>query len=1067
MKAISLRARLLLLVLLAVVPAFALIIFSTWEDNAIAQAEAKRKTQELATLVAEEEQRHIEGARDLLAILANIPYVTVPELLSRCREYLPRIRSQNSIYANIGMVDAQGKLKCSAISFAGPINFADRAWFRRAVANRNFAVGDYLVGKLTKVPSVGLGYPVYADDGRLLNVLYATIDLGWLQELAKKMPLPPGATIVVVDGNGTVLTRHPDPERQWMGKQAPETNELQTILASGCKGFAEFPGQDGVVRINAIEPLALIDGKCVYVRVGVPRDQVYGPIDQRFHRSMVAMLLVTVAIFAIAWFGGDWIVLCRVRALALAARRFGEGDLAARTGLPHTEEELGQLAKSFDEMAAGIEAREGHLAEADRALRRANRAMTVLSAGNRAMLRAKDEQRLLDDMCRVIVERAGYAMAWVGYAATDGSKAIRPAAHCGVEVSRLDPHCLSWDEGVSGAAAPGTAIRRSGPGLFRTGPGVQPLSCMAESGSVAALAFPLTNGEVFGVLTIYSAEADAFDEAEIELLGEAAADMAFGIGHLRDQTRRREAEAANRIKSEFLANMSHELRTPLNAIIGFSDVLKDGLVGELTPGQREYVTDIYDSGRHLLSLINDILDLSKVEAGRMELELEQTAVAGLLENSLSVVKEKAAAHRIALKDEVQEQLEPIGVDPRKTKQIVYNLLSNALKFTPDGGRVTLRGRRATRGEVENWSSGQPNGLRLPLPAGDFAEFLEISVEDTGIGIKPEDAPRLFRPFSQLDSSLARRYEGTGLGLVMVMKMAQLHGGTVAVSSEPGQGSRFMVWLPWRRQSPALPGPAVAAANRGAEERLALVVENDNSAAEVLRLQLAPEALDVLCAASAEEALALMASRHPAVIILDIFLPGMDGWDFLARIKAADSAWADVPVVIATIAADAHKGVSLGAAQVLQKPVSREDLIAALHRLGLSPPGRQGCKVLIVDDDPKAVEILAAYLGEPGYTVLRAFGGKDGIGLALRELPDLLVLDLMMPEVSGFDVVEALKARPETAAIPIVVVTSKELTAADRAQLNGSVATILEKASFDHGRFIAEVRRALRRKGRFP
>jgi signal transduction histidine kinase/DNA-binding response OmpR family regulator len=599
------------------------------------------------------------------------------------------------------------------------------------------------------------------------------------------------------------------------------------------------------------------------------------------------------------------------------------------------------------------------------------------------------------------------------------------------------------------------------------------LSCMAESDSAAALAFPLANdGGTFGVLTIYSAQADAFDEAEIELLGEAATDLASGIGRLRDQTRRREAEEANRIKSEFLANMSHELRTPLNAIIGFSDVLKDGLVGELAPGQREYVTDIYDSGRHLLSLINDILDLSKVEAGRMELDLEETAVAGLLENSLSVVREKATAHRLTLKEEVREQLDPISVDPRKTKQIVYNLLSNAIKFTADGGRVTLRARRATRGEVESWTTGQPNGMRLPLPANDFAEFLEIAVEDTGIGIKPEDSPRLFQPFSQLDSSLARHYEGTGLGLVMVMKMAQLHGGTVAVSSEPGRGSCFTVWLPWRRGAPAPRlEPVIAAGGRrpkpGAEERLALVVEDDNSAAEVLRLQLLTESLDVLRVASAEEALALMATRHPAVIILDIFLPGMDGWDFLARIKGPDSPWADVPVVIASIAADTHKGFSLGAAQVLQKPVSREDLAATLHRLGLSPPERQGCKVLIVDDDPKEVEVLAAYLAEPGYTVLRAFGGEEGIGLAQRELPDLLVLDLMMPEVTGFDVVEVLKARPETAAIPIVVVTSKDLTAEDRAQLDGTVAAILEKASFDHGRFVAEVRRAMRRKESSP
>lgn len=700
------------------------------------------------------------------------------------------------------------------------------------------------------------------------------------------------------------------------------------------------------------------------------------------------------------------------------------------------------------------------------ALHRANRALTVLSAGNRAILRAHDEQFLLDEMCRMIVEQGHYAISWVGYTANDGSKSIRPAAQFGIEASRLDPRCLSWDEVVSGDAPMGMAIRTKESVLFSIAPGIAPLACMEESGSAAALALPLLNGDgVFGVLSVYSMGDDVFDDAEIKLLGEAAADISFGVGRLRDQVQRREAETASRIKSEFLANMSHELRTPLNAIIGFSEVIKDGLLGELSAEQREYICDIYDSGHHLLSLINDILDLSKVEAGRMELDLEETTVTTLLENSLLVVKEKAAAHHIALVQDVQEQMETVSVDLRKTKQICYNLLSNAIKFTPDGGRVLLRAHGTSREEIERWTSDRPNAVRLPLPANEYLSFLEISVEDTGIGIKPEDAPRLFQPFSQLDSSLSRHYEGTGLGLVMVMKLAQLHGGTVAVSSEPEKGSCFTVWLPWRHEAPQYSKMEIATnthSGTGAatEARLVLVVEDDDSAAELLRLQLTREALEVLRVASAEEALDLMTSRQPALIVLDIVLPDMEGWDLLSRIKAPDSPWSNVPVVISSIAADIQKGFSLGAAHVLQKPVSREELDDVLTGLNLVPSEGQGCKVLVVDDDQTAVNILAAYLAESGYVVLRAYGGKEGIALAQREIPDLLVLDLMMPEVSGFDVVEALKGDRETATIPIVVVTAKELTAADHAQLNDCVTTIMEKASFDYGRFAEEVRRAL-------
>jgi signal transduction histidine kinase/CheY-like chemotaxis protein len=577
-----------------------------------------------------------------------------------------------------------------------------------------------------------------------------------------------------------------------------------------------------------------------------------------------------------------------------------------------------------------------------------------------------------------------------------------------------------------------------------------------------------TGNGIFGVLNIYSREVtDAFDRSETELLSEATDDLAYGIGRLRDQMRRREAEDANKIKSEFLANMSHELRTPLNAIIGFSDILKDGLIGELGKQQLEYVSDIYQSGQHLLSLINDILDLSKIEAGKMSLDLETLSVATLVESSLSVIREKAAAHRIRLHCQVDDKLPAIRLDARKTKQILYNLLSNAIKFSPDKSMVSITARRVERVEVESWDSDSDITLRLPLPAIEVAEFLEISVEDQGIGIKPEDAPRLFQPFSQIDASLSRRYEGTGLGLVMVMRMATLHGGTVAVASEPGQGSRFTVWLPWRGQlvtsdSTLANGTPVDAQ---AEPGLALIIEDNEAAAELERFQLQSEGMTVLRVASAEAALELIGLRHPVLIVLDIFLPGIDGWEFLSRIKREDSPWRHVPVVIVSVAADIKRGFALGAAQVLQKPITRVDLKRTLYRLGMKLEEAGNKRVLIVDDDAKAREILATYLGEPGCQTLHAAGGREAIEMARAERPDLILLDLMMPEVNGFDVVDALRTDSRTRAIPIVIVTAKQLTADDRAALNGHVTAILQKTDFDHGLFLGEVKRALIHKDR--
>ena len=527
-----------------------------------------------------------------------------------------------------------------------------------------------------------------------------------------------------------------------------------------------------------------------------------------------------------------------------------------------------------------------------------------------------------------------------------------------------------------------------------------------------------------------------------------------------------ELEASSRMKSEFLANMSHELRTPLNAIIGFSEVLRDGLMGDMTDQQRGFIGDIFSSGNHLLSLINDILDLSKVEAGTMTLDLESVQVSSLFSNSLSIIREKAAARHIRLGFDAAEGLGSFQADTRKVKQIAYNLLSNAVKFTVEGGQVTLRVGRVPRAEVGRLSSDWV-GRTFPLADNEFAEFLKISVTDSGIGISPEGLEHLFKPFSQIDSGLARKYEGTGLGLAMVKLLAELHGGAVAVESAEGEGSCFTVWLPLRapeegvRTSIRVPAAPFIEARSGT--RTALVVEDDFKSADLIRVQLAAQGFKVLHAASAEAAMVLAVQQPLSLITLDVMLPNMDGWELLTRLKQVP-ALGRIPVVIISIVADRSKGFAFGAAAVMQKPISRQDLYDALVELGLVPlsPGAT-LKVLVVDDDPKAVELIALHLPGLGSTVLRAYGGREAIEVARRELPDLIVLDLMMPEVNGFDVVEALNTQADTARIPVMVVTAKQITAEDRVKLNGYVTTIVEKAEFHRERIAAEVRRAMSRR----
>ena len=532
-----------------------------------------------------------------------------------------------------------------------------------------------------------------------------------------------------------------------------------------------------------------------------------------------------------------------------------------------------------------------------------------------------------------------------------------------------------------------------------------------------------------------------------------------------------ELERASRLKTEFLATMSHELRTPLNAIIGFSEALRDGLMGPMSDHQRGYVSDIFTSGQHLLSLINDILDLSKVEAGMMTLELETVDLPGLLSDSLSIVREKAAAQNISLKLVTGEGLGACQFDRRKTKQVVYNLLANAVKFSHVGGAVTLNARRVPRSAVGTLESDWPIHP-FALAQSDYTEFLEISVQDSGIGISRSDMTKLFQAFSQIDSSLARKFEGTGLGLAMVKQLAELHEGTVAVASEEGQGACFAVWFParWPVEIPAqvndtlLSGPQASAMVYGASGNpLALVIEDEDHAAELVRLLLEAEGFTVLRARDAESALVMAPQHALSLITLDLQLPGMSGLEFLLQLRE-NRLLAQIPVVIISGLAPSHMALSGGAAAVLQKPISRAELKTSLANLGLHAATGNTYTVLVADDDPKAVEVIAAFLPAPAYAVVRAYGGREAIALAQRLHPDLILLDLMMPEVSGFDVVEALHRDVHTAGIPILVVTARNITPQDQAALmrhspEGGI-RIIKKAGFDRAQFIKEVRQAL-------
>jgi signal transduction histidine kinase/CheY-like chemotaxis protein/ligand-binding sensor domain-containing protein len=494
------------------------------------------------------------------------------------------------------------------------------------------------------------------------------------------------------------------------------------------------------------------------------------------------------------------------------------------------------------------------------------------------------------------------------------------------------------------------------------------------------------------------------------------------------------AEEASVAKSRFLATMSHELRTPLNAIIGYSEMLEEDAAGAGHEGLVNDLRKIHGAGKQLLTLINDVLDLSKIEAGKMDLYLERFEVARLVGDVVTTVSPMVQSRGNRLIVECPPETGEMFSDAVRLRQVLLNLLSNAAKFTT-GGTITVEVARRRRGD------------------GDWLTFV---VADTGIGMSPRQIGRLFEPFAQADGSTTRRFGGTGLGLAICRRVCQLLGGAVEVASEPGRGSTFTVSVPASAPAgataadltPAAPMPPVGAP-------CVLAIDDDPGARELIARVLGKHGVHVLQAATGEAGLELARRIRPDLITLDVVMPGLDGWAVLGQLKA-DPTLADIPVVMATVV-DEHVGAAFFIAGHLTKPIDTERLLALVRR-HCPAPGGQG--VLVVDDDPAARELLAQLLGRRGVAVRVAENGRVAQERIAEAIPALIVLDLQMPEMDGFELLVALRAAPATRAIPVVVVTGTTLGPEERARLAGQVAHVVQKGELEPDDLWREVSRLL-------
>jgi signal transduction histidine kinase/DNA-binding response OmpR family regulator/HAMP domain-containing protein len=1016
----------------------------------------------VATLKEDELNRWIDDQRRDVVFIAWLPEVRAQagSLLGRpssdaeyqtayalLTEYLKFVVTSTSDSAELFILDLEGNVVLSTDKSREGVSQAEAAYFLHGQSRLTQQV---YTSALTGEPTITLATPLFDERKRRVGVLASHLNLARIDRLIlERTGLGVSGETYLVTSSNTFMSAD-----ALFGQESSGAVHSAGIDAAlqGVDGSGLYLNYAGVPVIGAYR---WVDDREVALLAEMSQAEAFAPA-----RALAWTTLLIGSVSAGLLAVGAYLLARQIARPILAitdtATQVAAGDLTQAAPVL-TQDEVGVLARAFNQMTAQLRLLYGHLeeqvAERTAALSQANRQLQqeiierarieedlrrqneYLAALHATMAEISAELEL-SRLLRAIVERAVLLLG-----ASGGELAIyeEEQEELLIVISYNMERDYTGMRLALGEGAMGHVAQTHQPLIIEDYLRWAGQSSKYDPIACATLAAPLlVSGRLVGAISIADFDpAGQFTPDDVRLLNLFAPQAAIAIENAQlyrsAQEAREAAEAASRAKSTFLANMSHELRTPLNAVIGYSEMLAEDFEDDL----EEFIPDlrrIRAAGKQLQSLIDDVLDLSKIEAGKMEMYLESFDIPPLIEDVVSTVQPLVEENDNVLEVHCAENLGSMVADLTKVRQALLNLLSNAAKFT-EAGSISLA---VTREVVNN------------------VDWIKFRVSDSGIGMSPQQVAKLFQAFSQADASMTRRYGGTGLGLVITKHFCGMMGGEITVESELDVGSTFTIWLPAlvqeRRAEPPLIGDSrLEHVPPGAGT--VLVIDDEPSVCHLLSRFLSKEGFRVEIATGGEEGLRLARELQPDVITLDVLMPGTDGWAVLAMLKS-DPDLASIPVIMLTIIDDKSKGYALGASEYMTKPIDRERLTATLSKYTRA---HHPFSVLVVEDEAVTREMLRRTLEIEGWTVVEAENGQVALERLAEARPGLILLDLMMPEMDGFQFMVEIRKNEVWRSIPVVVVTAKDLTIEDRLRLNGYVERILQKQAFSQDALLAEVR----------